>query len=140
MRIYLVRHGDAVPEEDAGSDRDRWLSPRGREHARILGRLLREQNVAPDAIVASPPPGEAQLLAAIHAHPGDDELRRVYADLLLERGDPRGELIVLQLRRAAGEASEREMEQERALLKRYAKAWLGPLARVIELGAAMSGA
>ena len=28
MRIYLVRHGDAVPEEDAGSDRDRWLSPR----------------------------------------------------------------------------------------------------------------
>ena len=51
VRIYLVRHGDAVPEEDAGSDRDRWLSPRGREAARILGRLLREQAVAADAIV-----------------------------------------------------------------------------------------
>jgi phosphohistidine phosphatase len=60
MRIYLVRHGDAVPEEDAGSDRDRWLSPRGREAARILGRLLREQNLAPDTIVSSPLPRAVQ--------------------------------------------------------------------------------
>ena len=60
MRIYLVRHGDAVPEEDAGSDRDRWLSPRGREAARILGRLLREQGVAPDVILSSPLPRAVQ--------------------------------------------------------------------------------
>ena len=60
MRIYLVRHGDAVPEEDAGSDRDRWLSARGREAARVLGRLLREQGVEPDAIVCSPLPRAAQ--------------------------------------------------------------------------------
>ncbi len=67
MRIYLVRHGDAVPEEDAGSDRDRWLSVRGREAARVLGRLLREQRIAPDAIVCSPLPRAvqtAELLAA----------------------------------------------------------------------------
>jgi phosphohistidine phosphatase len=60
MRIYLVRHGDAVPEEDAGSDRDRWLSARGREAARILARLLREQRVEPDAIVCSPLPRAVQ--------------------------------------------------------------------------------
>src|SRR6188768_3630456 len=60
MRIYLVRHGDAVPEDEAGSDRDRWLSPRGREAARILGRLLRETHVAPDAIVCSPLPRAVQ--------------------------------------------------------------------------------
>src|SRR3954468_10939017 len=67
MRIYLVRHGDAVPEEDAGSDRDRWLSPRGREAVRILGRLLRESRVEPNAIVCSPLPRAvqtAELLAA----------------------------------------------------------------------------
>ncbi|MEO8705718.1 MAG: phosphoglycerate mutase family protein [Kofleriaceae bacterium] len=67
MRIYLVRHGDAVPEEDAGSDRDRWLSPRGREAARVLGRLMREENVVPDAILSSPLPRAvqtAELLAA----------------------------------------------------------------------------
>jgi phosphohistidine phosphatase len=65
VRIYLVRHGEAVPEEDAGSDRDRWLSPRGREHARILGRLLREQNVAPDVILASPLPRAVQTAELI---------------------------------------------------------------------------
>src|SRR5437763_1818945 len=67
MRIYLVRHGEAVPEEDAGSDRDRWLNPRGREQARILGRLLREQRVEPDAVLSSPLPRAvqtAELLAA----------------------------------------------------------------------------
>jgi phosphohistidine phosphatase len=74
VRIYLVRHGDAVPEEDAGSDRDRWLSARGREAARILGRLLREQAVAVDAIVSSPLPRAvqtAELLAAAldYLHP-----------------------------------------------------------------------
>jgi phosphohistidine phosphatase len=67
MRIYLVRHGDAVPEEDAGSDRDRWLSPRGREAARILGRLLREQNISPDAIVCSPLPRAVQTAELIAA-------------------------------------------------------------------------
>ena len=60
MRIYLVRHGDAVPEEEAGSDRDRWLSPHGREAARVLGRLLREQAVAPDTILSSPLPRAVQ--------------------------------------------------------------------------------
>jgi phosphohistidine phosphatase len=74
VRIYLVRHGDAVPEEDAGSDRDRWLSPRGREAARVLGRLLREQALELDAIVASPLPRAvqtAELLAATldYLHP-----------------------------------------------------------------------
>src|SRR5689334_13354264 len=74
MRIYLVRHGNAVPEEDAGSDRDRWLSPRGREEARILGRLLREQNIEPDTIVCSPLPRAvqtAELLAASLDYIGD---------------------------------------------------------------------
>src|SRR5436190_6893002 len=65
MRIYLVRHGDAVPEDEAGSDRDRWLSPRGREAARILGRLLREQRVEPDAIVCSPLPRAVQTAELI---------------------------------------------------------------------------
>ena len=65
MRIYLVRHGDAVPEELAGSDRDRWLSPRGRECARILGRLLREQAVAVDAILSSPLPRAVQTAELI---------------------------------------------------------------------------
>jgi len=67
MRIYLVRHGDAVPEDEAGSDRDRWLSPKGREHARVLGRLLRDQKLEPDAILCSPLPRAVQTAELIAA-------------------------------------------------------------------------
>jgi phosphohistidine phosphatase len=81
VRIFLVRHGDAVPEEDAGSDRDRWLSPRGREAARILGRLLREQGVSPDAILCSPLPRAvqtAELIAASIDYLGPISSRRCF--------------------------------------------------------------
>jgi phosphohistidine phosphatase len=67
MRVILVRHAEAVPEEDAGSDRDRWLSSRGREMARILARLLREQSIDPDAIVSSPLPRAVQTAELIAA-------------------------------------------------------------------------
>jgi phosphohistidine phosphatase len=60
VRLYLVRHGEAVSEEDAGSDRDRWLVTRGREQVRVLARVMREHGVTPDAIVCSPLPRAVQ--------------------------------------------------------------------------------
>jgi phosphohistidine phosphatase len=65
MRIYLCRHGDAVSEDEAGSDRDRWLSVRGRELARTLARLLKDQNVEPDCILSSPLPRAVQTAELI---------------------------------------------------------------------------
>ena len=67
MRIYLVRHGDAVPQELAGSDRDRWVSARGRESARVLARLLREQRVDPDCVMCSPLPRAVQTAELVAA-------------------------------------------------------------------------
>jgi uncharacterized protein (TIGR02996 family) len=45
---------------------------------------------------------EAELLAAMRAAPGDEGPIHVYADWLLSRGDPRGELIMLDQRERAG--------------------------------------
>jgi uncharacterized protein (TIGR02996 family) len=67
---------------------------------------------------------EAALLAAIYADPASDHARAVYADWLLERGDPRGELIVLQL---AGVEHPEDVQRERELLQTYARTWRGPL-------------
>lgn len=66
----------------------------------------------------------AELLAAIHAELDDDDLRLVYADALLEAGDPRGEHIVLQVNRArtGGKRTAREIALERG----HARAWVGP--------------
>jgi phosphohistidine phosphatase len=100
VRIYLVRHGDAVPEEDAGSDRDRWLSARGREHARVLARLLREHGVQPDTVLASPLPRAVQTAELLAA--GLDHLGVVTSLRCLEpSAQPR---VASDAIRAAGEA------------------------------------
>jgi uncharacterized protein (TIGR02996 family) len=72
------------------------------------------------------------LLAAIFAEPQVDEHRRVYADWLCERGDPRGEFILLQLSEREGLASEATRERARSLMRGRVKAWLGPLDHVLD--------
>lgn len=60
MLIYLMRHAEAVPEDQGLSDRDRYLTRRGREAARIAARLLKAEGVELDAIVTSPLPRAVQ--------------------------------------------------------------------------------
>jgi uncharacterized protein (TIGR02996 family) len=67
-------------------------------------------------------PRNLELEAAIAADPDDRAVRQVYADWLLERRDPRGELIALQCAGASHEAVEE-------LLERHGTYLLGPLAR-----------
>ena len=68
---------------------------------------------------------EADLLRAIYEHPEDDQPRLVYADWLLERGNPRGELIQLQFARVRGSAPKGSATRERKLLDAGWKQWLG---------------
>lgn len=56
-----------------------------------------------------------ELLSAIYARPDDDEPRLVFADTLSERGDVRGEFIVLQVRRQAGQGTHETLAREREL-------------------------
>ena len=74
---------------------------------------------------------EDEILREIYNDPLADAPRLVYADLLTERGDPRGELITLQFARRAGGLDESQKARERWLLKRHMKEWLGGLAPAI---------
>lgn len=69
------------------------------------------------------------LLAAVEADPADRGAREVYGDALLERADPRGELVALQLKR--GDAT-KPTARERELLKAHWAEWLGPLAPLLD--------
>ena len=71
---------------------------------------------------------EAALLAAVYAKPADDAPRMVYADWLQDRGDPRGELIALQLANRGGRMSAREKE----LVGTYGQQMLGTLAKKVK--------
>lgn len=65
---------------------------------------------------------KAALLAAVYAAPSDDAPRRVFADHLLEQGDPRGEFITLQLN-ATADAEKRAKK----LLAEHGAKWLDGL-------------
>lgn len=75
------------------------------------------------------PASEAALLEAIYEDPDDDGARLVYADALLEVGDVRGELIVLQCDRATRASAPTAREQE--LLRMNGRAWTGALAAAL---------
>jgi uncharacterized protein (TIGR02996 family) len=78
----------------------------------------------------APPVRTADLAALerdIYANPDDDEPRAVLADLLQARGDPRGELIALQLAAAAGRGSDDGDARIEELVRDHGRAWLGPL-------------
>jgi uncharacterized protein (TIGR02996 family) len=58
-----------------------------------------------------------RLLSAIAADPDAIENWLVYADWLTDRGDPRGELIVLELAIESKVANEEAIDRHRALLR-----------------------
>lgn len=66
------------------------------------------------------------------AHPDDDGLRGVLADALQAAGDPRGELMGLQL--LTGEDSQvlARQQQIQALLRAHQQAWLGELHPILD--------
>jgi uncharacterized protein (TIGR02996 family) len=77
------------------------------------------------ALINDHPRGEEELLEAVYRAPDDLSAREVYRDALLERGDPRGEFIALQLSPDAGSvASKRQAD---ALRSRHQREWLRPL-------------
>lgn len=71
-------------------------------------------------VVAAPIAGNAALEAAIDADPYDKDAYAVYADALQDAGDPRGELIALQLRNKHAAAQK--------FLAKHEDYFLGPLA------------
>lgn len=70
------------------------------------------------------------LFQAVLDAPLDVHAREVLADCLQEQGDPRGELIAIQLAEERGDATPEATKRADLLIKQHKKAWLGALARV----------
>jgi len=101
---------------------------------------VRRSGVAIERRVVHPSGGasmsqEHELYAAIVAEPDDAALRRALAAHYDGRGDPRGELIRIQLeiadQKAQGVRDGTLLRREQALLKAHGRAWAAPLADLI---------
>lgn len=113
------------PRAERGTVRD-MLAMQLPELQAVLGtvsappRDARWDVVLPEQVVTAPP------LPAT----GDDAERLVLSDELLERGDPRGEFIALQLRAEAGDLDAVGQRRMASLLRAHRASWLGALAPV----------
>jgi phosphohistidine phosphatase len=54
MKLYLIRHAEAVERTGTMPDADRYLTPKGRSAFRGIARLVRGAGIAPDIIFTSP--------------------------------------------------------------------------------------
>lgn len=62
MKLYLLRHAKAEP---GFPDAERPLAPRGREHARLLGRFLHESELFLPSVLWTSPLARAQETAEL---------------------------------------------------------------------------
>lgn len=73
---------------------------------------------------------DEDYIAAIRANPSDDAPRLVYADALLERGDLRGEHMILSVEAFRNPGSRLKRDRMEALVRDHEATWLGPLSYV----------
>jgi phosphohistidine phosphatase len=77
MRLYLIRHAEAIERSGATPDASRYLTPKGRTAFRKIARRAREGGIAPEVIFTSP------LLRAVQT-----------AEILAERLKHEGPVVV----------------------------------------------
>jgi phosphohistidine phosphatase len=54
MELYILRHGLAEERNESGRDRDRALTPEGKERTHAAGKALRKMNIEFDLVLSSP--------------------------------------------------------------------------------------
>jgi phosphohistidine phosphatase len=85
-RLYLVRHGIAVPPGTPGiADGDRPLTPRGRRRTRRVARGLEALGLEVDRIVTSPLPRALETAEIVAAALGLDDVLEMSDALAAER-------------------------------------------------------
>lgn len=116
VRLYLSRVvgktleelGPHVPEDPAEAKAWAAVAP---------GPATSTRRVDPEQL--------RQFLAAIYQEPEVEDLRLVYADLLQEAGDPRGQFIALQVAASRGPVTKTMEKTTRKLLRDHKREWLG---------------
>lgn len=131
VRPGLERVKAALPADDTTDDERARIAAVSKRIALLNGETLpAAEELLRDTLRPKKAASEAELLQLIYATPEDDGPRLVYADWLLEQGDPRAELLSLQLKAKPTSKDERRVRQ---LVKQSGRAWLGPLEPAIEL-------
>ena len=129
--------------QQMGSTMSAWLGERVEQLQSVLAPRNVSAKLAPDdlrlleqmrARLTSDQGNTSReaLLQMVFADPDSDEPRMVYADFLLEQGDPHGEFIHLQLEKHRQGLSRASLKREKELLAAHWMEFAGPLAPVVK--------
>lgn len=100
--LLVLRHAKASQDASYAVDFDRPLKPRGRKQALALGRMMRNRNLAVEAIVASPAVRVVETINAVLEGAGRS-VEPVY-DRRLYSASPK---MLLEVIRETGDKAER---------------------------------
>jgi len=134
MRAISERQARKAPREVLADVMDRLpVAPAPDDAISELCKALlgAAETYRPPTPEGDPEQGE-ELLDAVYDDPDDIGRLLVYADWLLQRGDPRGEFIALQCRSA--EPGAKRTSRERALEKTHGRDWVPRGAAVLKRG------
>jgi len=134
----VERHGDPGVRVDPATDLELDATRVERVRAKLAKRAT--ARVPASALRAFASTGSSSagtdeatpLIEQIAAHPDDDGPRIVLADWLTSRGDPRGELITLQLARREAKPSAAAKRREAELLANHRAGMFGPFAQCVK--------
>jgi len=63
--LFLLRHAKSSWDDDSLDDFDRPLNPRGKKAAPMMGKVLKERDIAPDIVLCSPAKRTKQTLKLV---------------------------------------------------------------------------
>lgn len=64
--LFLLRHAKSSWDDDSLDDFDRPLNPRGKKAAPMMGKVLKERDIAPDIVLCSPAKRTKQTLKLVN--------------------------------------------------------------------------
>jgi|AGTN01.2.fsa_nt_gi Phosphohistidine phosphatase SixA len=77
-QLYLLRHAKSSWDDDSLDDFDRPLNPRGKKAAPLMGKVVKERDIAPDIILCSPAKRTKQTIKLVN------ETAKLKADVTFE--------------------------------------------------------
>lgn len=123
MRAVAERLEASAPGVEVDAATGAWLDEVERNFAAELAGARRAKREEDERAGRA-----ATWEARVAERPDDDDLRQVWADVLVELGDPRGELLNFQLMERRGGLSAAQLEQLRLVQSRHRDRLLGTIA------------
>jgi len=125
---FTVRYGRIGTDGQSSTKTYRSPEEASKQADKLIASKTKKGYAEVEATAAAAPKsGNPELERAIHDNPDDLDAWAVYGDWLQEQGDPRGELVSLEVLAARGQDNDASAKRREQLFATHRDAWVGPV-------------